>query len=127
MARMGINESGVVTFTATVAIAQYQRVKLAAVQATTPADVDVAGAGEQHIGHADRPAEAGELVPVRLRNANGTRLAIADGAVAAGAALYGAAAGEVGDTVSGTTIGLALQAAGAQGDVISILDDNGGL
>lgn len=127
MPRMGLNESGVVTFTAAEAIAQYQRVKLATVQTNTPADVDIAGAGEQHIGYADRGVAAGELVPVRLRNAAGTRLAIAGTGFAAGAVLYGAAAGGVDDAVSGTAIGRALQAAGAAGDIVAILDDNGGL
>lgn len=127
MARMGINDQGVITFTADEAIAQYQRVKLAASQTAQPANVDIAGAGEQHVGYADAPAASGELVAVRLRNANGTRLAIAAGAVVAGVAIYGAAAGEVDDAISGTTIGMSLQAAAAQGDVIAILDDNGGL
>ncbi len=127
MAYKGINESGVITLVAGVAIAQYQRVKLAASQSGDLAIVDVAGAGEQHIGYADRQAAIGETVPVRLRNASGTRLAIAATGFAAGAVLYGAATGQVDDAVSGNAVGLALEAATATGDIVSILDDNSGL
>lgn len=127
MSRTGLNEGGVVTFTAAVAIAQYARVKLAASQSSSPADVDLAILDGQHIGYADRPAGIGEVVPVRLRNAEGTRLVIASEAFVAGAAVYGAAAGEVSGTAgAGTQIGVALQAAGAAGDIVSILDDNAG-
>lgn len=119
MARMGINTTGVVTFTAAAALTQYQRVKLVG------ETVDVAGADEAHIGYADAPAASGALVAVRLRNAEGTRLAIASAAIVAGAALEGTAAGAVATASAGTPIGYALQAAGAAGDVIGILDNNG--
>lgn len=126
MSNGGMTETGVMTFTADVALAARRRVKIKSATTTTPPEVEYAGAGEQHVGITEFAAAADELIGVRLRNAPGSRLATASEALAKGAAIYGAANGKVADTASGTALGVALEAAGADDDIIEILDDNGG-
>lgn len=113
---------GITTFTANGAIGAKIRVKLTAASATDPAQVEVAGAGEQHIGITQFAVADGEIVAVKLRNHNGTQEATASEALAVGAVLYGAAAGKVADTSSGTAIGIAKEAATADGDIIEIIE-----
>lgn len=116
-----LNE-GIRTFTANGAITAKQRVKLTAASTTSPVQVEVAGAGEQHIGIAEYGAASGAVVAVRLRTSPGTHEAIAREALAVGATLYGAATGGVKDTSDGTAIGIALEEATANGDIIEIID-----
>lgn len=108
-------------FTAGAAIAQYLRVKLSS------GKLAVAGA-EQDIGTIEEESFAdGDVRAVRLLSTQGTHLAVAAGAVSAGAKVYGAAGGKVDDT-QGTGAflrGIALEAATADGDVIEILPLNG--
>ncbi len=113
---------GIPTFTANGALGAYVRVKLTAASATIPPQVEVAGAGEQHIGITELAAATGTLVAVKLRSHNGTHEAVASEALAVGATLYGAASGKVADTSSGTAIGIAVEAATADGDVIEIVE-----
>jgi hypothetical protein len=95
------------------AIGQFLRVK-------TPAALELAGASDVSLGVADIPAFAsGDLVAVRLSNAQGTRFMVADGAITAGNVVYAAAAGKV--AASGTVIeGRALTAATTDGDIIEV-------
>jgi hypothetical protein len=113
---------GIRTFTANGAIAAFQRVKLTAASATTPPQVEVAGAGEQHIGIAEYGVADTLPVSVKLRTYPGTHEGIAREVLAVGATLYGAATGGVKDTSDGTAIGVALQAATADGDIIEFID-----
>lgn len=114
--------NGIVTFTANGTLTEKMRVKITAASATTPAQVEAAGAGEQHIGITETAAADTTLVAVRMRAAGGTQEAMAAGAFAVGATLYGAAAGKVDDASSGTAIGIAKQAATADGDIVEIVE-----
>lgn len=102
------------------AIGQHLRVKLVSGQ------LALAGAGVS-----DEPIEvgtmhnatfaAGEPVAVRTRNAQGTVKMIAAGAISAGVEVFGAADGKISATSSGAAIGISMEAATADGDVIEIM------
>jgi len=113
---------GIKTFTANGALGAKVRVKITAASATTPPQVELAGAGEQHIGITEYAAATGAAVAVKLRTYPGSHEGIASEAIAVGATLYGAAAGKISDTSSGTAIGIALEEATANGDIIEFID-----
>jgi hypothetical protein len=113
---------GIRTFTANGAIGAKIRVKLTAASTTSPPQVEVAGAAEQHIGITEYAVADGALVAVKLRTFPGTHEGIASEALAVGATLYAAAAGKIKDTSDGTAIGIALEEATANGDIIEFLD-----
>lgn len=99
--------------TAAGAIGQHLRVK-------TPGALAVAGASDVSYGTMEFAATAAGPATVRLRNAQGTRKMVAAGAFVAPVVVYAAAGGKVDD--SGTVIeGLALESAGADGDVVEVL------
>lgn len=103
-------------FTANGAIDQYRRVKLSS------GKVAVSGATDPDIGTIERETFAdGDVVAVRLMNAQGTRKMVAADSFSAGAALYGAASGKVSDTANENFIGTALEAATTDGDVVEVL------
>lgn len=107
------------SFVADEAIAVHQRVKL-----DSDGRVTVAGLADKEIGTAVTPAfAAGERITVRLRSAPGTHKMIAIEAMDAGSAVYTETGGKVQDTAAATSfqIGTALEAAGADGDVIEVL------
>lgn len=108
-------------FTAGADLAAKRRVKLKAATTTTPPEVEYAGAGEAHIGITETWANNGDGVSILLANASGSMEMTAAGAFALGADIYGAASGKVDDTASGSSIGTALEAATADGDVIEVL------
>lgn len=113
---------GIRTFTANGALTAHMRVKLTAGSATTPPQVEAAGAGEQHMGITEYAAADGALVAVKLRTYPGTHEGIAADSFAVGATLYGAASGKISDSSSGTAIGMAIGAAGNDGDVVEFID-----
>lgn len=115
-------ESKIPTFTAGEALEQYRRVKIESGTTTTPPEVVYADAGEQAIGYTVNNAADGCLVAVKTINYPGTRIAVASEALAVNATLYSAADGKVSDTSSGSAVGLAVQAATADGDEIEIVD-----
>jgi hypothetical protein len=100
-------------FKAAGAIGQYLRVK-------TPSALVVAGASDVSIGVTENPVfAAGDLVAVRLANAQGTRFMVAAGEIAADDVVYAAAGGKVAAT--GTVIeGRALTAASGNNSVIEV-------
>jgi hypothetical protein len=114
---MGYN-TGSRAFTAGEALLEKRRVKIKAGTTTTPPEVEYADAGEQHIGITEADAALAEVVSVKLRTAQGSVEGVASEALAKGATLYGAADGKIADTSSGSAIGVALEAATADGDVI---------
>jgi len=117
----GINE-GPLTFTAGEALAQYRRVKLKSGSTTVPLQVEYADANEKSIGYTETAAASGALVAIRPHNATGNRIATASEALAALATIYGAADGKVSDTsTTAALVGVALEAATADGDQIEIL------
>jgi hypothetical protein len=113
---------GDMTFTANGALGANVRVKITAGSTTDPPQVEVAGAGEEHIGITKFAVASGGLVTIRSRKSPGIHEVAAAGAFAVGAALYGAAAGKVDDVVSGAIIGYAVEAATADGDIVKIVD-----
>lgn len=115
---MSYNE-GIRTFTASGAVTAHGRVKIATGTTTSPPQVALAGLGEAHIGVAEYAAADGETFAVKLRN--NTVEVVANEAISIGAVLYGASAGKVADTSSGTAFGIALEAATAGGDIIEMV------
>lgn len=85
-----------------------------------PASVALAGALDASIGTVETPVFSSlEPVAVRLRNAQGTRKMVANGAIPVGP-VYAAAAGKI--SATGTVLeGFALEAATGDGDVIEVL------
>jgi len=111
------------TFTATEVLAAFRRVKLTA---SSGSAVEYSDAGENFIGATLQPAlTIGDLLAVKLRGDYATFKLTAAGVIAVGATIYAAADGKVSASVSGTAIGTALAAAGADGDVIEVFLDNG--
>jgi hypothetical protein len=119
---MSWNE-GIMTFTANGAIGAKIRVKLTAGSTTEPPQVEIAGAGEQHIGVTQFGVATGELVAVKGRHSPGFHEMIASEAIEVGDAIYGAAAGKVKDTSDGSSIGYAIEAATANNDIIKCIDE----
>lgn len=78
----------------------------------------VATAAGNAIGFANTAATSGQRVPTTVV---GTALAIAGAAIANGAAIEVGSAGKVVTKSAGVTVGRALQAAAADGDVIEVL------
>lgn len=102
------------TFRAGGALGQYLRVK-------TPTALALAGASDVSLGVTESPAFAsGDLVAVRLANAQGTRKMVALDAITAGSVVYAAANGKV--SATGSIIeGRALEASTNDGDVIEVM------
>lgn len=113
---------GIRTFTAGEILDNKRRVKIKSATTTVPPEVEYADAGEQHIGITEYAVASGDLVAIKLRTADGTHEMTAAGAFDLGAELYGAADGKVDDVSSGTAIGIALEAATANGDIIEGID-----
>lgn len=111
------------SFVAGGTIAKHARVKMSAAGTVT-----VAGLAEKSIGTAMNAATSGQDVAVRLRSAAGTHLMIAGEAFAVGALLYSEANGKVQDTAEATAFveATALEAAGADGDIVECLYNNAG-
>ncbi len=108
------------TFTAGAAIAKFARVKLSS------GVLAAAGVGASdetlEIGVLeDATFTSGDIATVRLRSSQGTTKMIASAAIAAGVAVYGAASGKIATTASGTAIGVSMEAATADGDVIEVM------
>lgn len=103
--------------TAAGAVAKYLRVK-------TPGAVAAAGALDQGFGTMDRDCLAAGPCSVRLRTAQGTRKMVAAAAITAGNLVYGAASGKVSSVANPNVIGVAMEAATADGDVIEVMSLN---
>lgn len=111
-------ETACKTFTAGGAIAVFLRVKLSA------GVLAAAGVNEDEIGTIERATFAsGDKVAVRLLSAQGTRKMVASAAISAGARIYQAAGGKISATPAGKCLGLALEAASDEDDVIEVLYD----
>ena len=89
---------------------------------------NTATATDDPVGVTQRAADSGDDVTVRTINDSGTFEITAAGAISQGAEVYAAAAGKVQalPAAAGTyrRIGLALEAATADGDIIEILPDD---
>lgn len=117
------DNSGVKTFECDEALAQWARVKL-----DSDGKVTTAGLTDKGIGVATRETfAAGESVAVALNTKPGTTKMIAVEALAAGATVYSEAAGKVQDTAQATAfqVGVAMEAATADGDIIEVMPQVG--
>ncbi len=113
------NDTGYKTFVCDEAIPIYSRVKL-----DSDGRVTIAGLANKEIGTATRSTfAAGESLTVKLRTAGGTHKMIAQEAIFAGDTVYTEASGKVQDTAASTAfqVGVALEAANADGDIIEVL------
>jgi len=111
-----MNESIKRTFVAGEDLAAYVRVKIESGTTSDPPEVVAAGAGEQHIGVTEYAVSDGDPVELILNAA--PRFSVAADTFSRGATLYGAAAGKISDTSSGSAIGQALEACTAAGDIV---------
>ena len=111
------------TFTAGEALAAYRLVKIESGTTETPPEIVYADSDEAFIGVTAYGVEDAHLVAVHLLNQSGTVEVEAGEAFAVGASLYVANDGKVVDTDpgSGTIRLIALDAAGAAGDVVECL------
>lgn len=104
------------TFTAGAAIVQFLRVKL------TSSKLATCGAEDGEIGTIEAESFADlDIRAVRLASAQGTAKMVANGAIAVGDTVYGASGGKVGTTVNSYLIGIALDSASANNDIIEVL------
>lgn len=117
------NTTGIKTLKAGGALAAYRRVKLAA-------DVlSYAGATEEAVGVTLEEAfAANDEIMVRLNSAQGTVKMTAGAAIVQGADVWGAANGKLAAAAGGGAlrIGIAMEAAGADGDIIEVMAFNTG-
>lgn len=99
------------------AVSKYLRVK-------TPGAIAAANAFDQSIGTMDRDCLVAGPCTVRLKSAMGTRKMVAAVAITAGSWVYGAASGKVSSVANGNTVGIAMEAATANNDVIEVMEYN---
>lgn len=103
------------------ALAKYTRVKLSSGTLTTAVLAD------KEIGVLMERVEANAHGDVLLRTSPGTTPMIAAAAITAGATVFTAAAGKVSNTATGAfQVGIALEAAAADGDIIEVLRNSHG-
>jgi len=107
------NDTGYQSVTLTEAVAQYLR---------TDASGTLCGITERGIGVAAVGGAIGAVIPVALHSKQGTFKVVASAAISKDAIVYSAAAGKVGPSASTAyKLGIALEAAGANNDVIEIM------
>lgn len=109
------------SLTASAALGRYLRVKYDATNGLA-----VAGPEDRELGtlkqrHIVTGLGASEKAPVLWRNASGSRMMVAAGALAAWDVVYGAEGGKVDDAPNSNPVGIALEAATADGDEIEVL------
>jgi hypothetical protein len=97
---------------ATATIGQYTLVKVDGTNCAADSTNDI-------VGVAMEPRTAGQLIPVRFLSA-GSIICVASEAIAAGATVYKAANGKVGETNTNARVGIALEASAADGDHIAV-------
>lgn len=103
------------TFTSGSTLARYLRV-------ITPSGVVVAGATDKELGVVMKAVTvSGDPADVLLNMQQGTTPMVASGAITAGATVYGAASGKISATANTNPIGIALEAATANNDIIEVL------
>jgi hypothetical protein len=112
------NDTGYGTVTLGATVPQYARVTAAGA---------LAGLADQHVGFTQQYGVSGNVVGMALISKQGTTKAIAATDVAVGAKVYTAANGKVSKTYADTSFlaGIAMEAAGADGDIIEIIPVTG--
>ena len=109
-------DGNVKAFAAGEALAAYHLVKLSSEDV-----VAYAAAGDNWLGVTEEAAAINTNVAIRLRTASGTVKMTAAGAFSAGAIVYTADDGKIDDTAVGQPVGVALEAATADGDVVEVV------
>jgi len=104
------------SFTAGEALADFRRVKFNSSSAVVYAD-----AGEIGIGATLQDVANAAHAAIQLDNAGGTMKVTAAGAIAAGARCFPAADGKVSAVPSGASVGIAMEASTADGDIIEMM------
>jgi len=119
-----IVETNTKTFAASAAIGKHERVKI-----ESAGTIAQAGLAEKEIGTALNEAyAAGDNVAVHLSSAAGTCKMIAIEAISVASAVYTETDGKIQDTAQATAylVGIALEEATADGDVIEVLRNSHG-
>ena len=109
-------DGNVGNFTAGGTIAQYARVNL-----TAAGVVGVADGTANSVGVARVAAVLNDVIGVEFHSKAGTQKMIAAAAIGVGETVYAATAGKVTTTAGTLKIGMALDAAAADGDLIEVL------
>ncbi len=110
-----------ITFIANVELAQKLRVAITSGTTSSPPNVGIAGVGDAGIGINDVLTAITKLCVVEPLNKSGTLEMVANGVIAEGADVYPAAAGKISATSAGGKLGVALEAATADDDIIEVL------
>jgi hypothetical protein len=107
------NDSGYKSVTFTEAVGQFLR---------TDASGTLCGITERGIGEATVAAAIGDVASVALHSKQGTKKVVASEAISKDAIVYTAAGGKVGASASTAyPLGIAIEAASADGDVMEIM------
>jgi hypothetical protein len=112
------------TFTATEALEAYRRVKLTSGSGTAVEYADQSDSSS-FIGSTIEKVALGSPVGIEFKGTTKTQKATAADSFAVGAVLYAANDGKVSDSSSGNAIATALEAAGANGDIVEVIYDGG--
>lgn len=123
---MQVNATAIASFSCSVALAPYLRVTYDATNGLAAAGPETRELGTLRDRHIIEGVGASEKAPVVLRNAAGTVKMVAGGAFSAFDLVYGAEGGKIDDTPNTNLVGIALQAATADGDHVEVLRIDGG-
>lgn len=110
-----------ITFIANVELAQKLRVAIVSGTTTSPPNVGIAGVGDAGIGINDVLTAITKLCAVEPLNKSGTLEMVASGVIAEGADVFPAAGGKISAVAAGGSLGRAMEASTADGDIIEIL------
>jgi len=118
---MQVTKEGVASFQASATIAPYLRVKYDSTDGLALAGPEDKELGTTQKRHIVSGLGASEQAAVVLANAQGTVQMTAAGALSAFDTVYGAEGGKIDDTPNANPVGIALEAATADGDQIEVL------
>lgn len=116
-----VNATPVIDLPCTQALLAYRRVVRDATNGLAYAGAEAQELGTLRNRHVVSGLGAGTVAPVVTPNAPGTIKMVADGAITIYDAVYGAAAGKISATPTSLYIGVALEAATADGDYVEVL------
>lgn len=112
----GFSVGPTISLTTAEAISEYVRVTI-----NSSGLAAIAGAGDAGIGYAMGYKASGAVLGIRLHSAEGTQPMIAAGAITRGAIVYASASGKCDDAQGGTILGIAAEAASADGNCINVI------
>ncbi len=121
-----VETTGIRSFAASAALTPHLRVVYDATNGLAAAGPEDKELGVLRNRHIVSGVGASEQAPVVLRIAAGTVKMVAAGALSAWDTVYGAEGGKVDDTPNANPIGIACEAAGADGDYIEVIRVEGG-